>query len=54
MLQGDVSSGQFEAYFCVGDKVVAVATLGRDPVAADFANKISQGRTIRKIDIERN
>ena len=39
------------AHYCVGEKVVAVATLGRDPVAADFANKIKNGNIVKKTDV---
>ena len=48
--EGEVSSGSFVAYFCVGENVRAVATLGRDPVAADFANFLMSGKVLRKTD----
>merc|ERR1719319_233671 len=42
--EGDVESGSFVAKYCKDDDVLAVATLGRDPVAADFANLIKDGK----------
>ena len=47
---GEVASGSFVAYFCVEDNVHAVATLGRDPVAADFANFLMSGKVLKKTD----
>ncbi len=48
---GEVSSGQFVAFYCQGSTVAAVATLGRDPVAARFANLLAGGKTLLKENI---
>lgn len=49
--EGDVESGQFVAKYCKDEDVLAVATLGKDPVAADFANQIKAGKVVKKTDI---
>eukprot|EP00090_Calanus_glacialis_P004116 TRINITY_DN13049_c0_g1_i1.p1 TRINITY_DN13049_c0_g1~~TRINITY_DN13049_c0_g1_i1.p1 ORF type:complete len:535 (-),score=224.80 TRINITY_DN13049_c0_g1_i1:73-1677(-) len=36
------------AMYCKGDTVCAVATMGRDPVAATFANLVKAGGVVRK------
>ena len=38
------------AVYCRDEEVVAVATLGRDPVAAKFANFVKAGNVLRKED----
>ena len=38
------------AFYCKDDHVLAVATLNRDPVAAQFANLRRSGRQLRKAD----
>lgn len=41
-------------YYCKGDYVVAIATLMRDPLAADFANLMAKGEKLRKEDIKKD
>ena len=41
-------SAKFVAYYICGGTVAAVATLMRDPVAADFANMTQEGKTLTK------
>ena len=53
LYEGDVSAGTFIAYFCHQEKVMAVATLGRDPVAAEFANSLARGTVMKKADISK-
>jgi NADPH-dependent 2,4-dienoyl-CoA reductase/sulfur reductase-like enzyme len=48
VLLDQTEEGSFVAYFCQGAQVLAVATLGRDPVAADFANLLSSGVVLAK------
>lgn len=49
---GRVEDGKFAAYFCQGDKVAAVATLMKDPVAAKFANTLLAGQVLTKSDVQ--
>jgi len=47
-----VSNGQFIAYYLKNDIVMAIATLGTDPAAADFANLLRENRTLTRKDLE--
>ena len=47
---GVPEEGSFVAYFCYQDQVKAIATLGRDPLAADFANHLLEGKTLTKTE----
>jgi len=44
--------GSLLAWYMKEEVVVAVATLGRDPVASHFANFVKEGGTLRKEDTE--
>jgi len=46
--QENFDSAKFVAYYICGGTVAAVATLMRDPVAADFANMTQEGKTLTK------
>ena len=48
---GDVVSGKFVAFYIKNDNVVAVATLGRDPIAADFANFLLEGNSLKREEL---
>ncbi|KFM77320.1 Apoptosis-inducing factor 3, partial [Stegodyphus mimosarum] len=52
IIKGDLEKLQFVAYYCIQSKVVAVATINRDPEAARFASCISLGETLLKSQIE--
>ena len=49
---GDVSGGKFCAYYTKGDKVVAVATMMSDPIAAEVAQRLQAGEVIKKFDLK--
>jgi NADPH-dependent 2,4-dienoyl-CoA reductase/sulfur reductase-like enzyme len=54
-IDGSLEDLKFIAYFLDGeDKVIAVCTCGRDPLAAQFAEYLASGRTLTKSDIERD
>ena len=44
----EVDSAKFVAYYMQGDTVAAVASLMRDPVAADFANLALEGKALTR------
>lgn len=48
VVKGDLEEGKFAAYYCKGDFVVAVATLGMDPLAAEVAQKFQCGMALKK------
>lgn len=54
VVDGNVADGAFVTYFCKKGVVMAVATLGKDPVAAQFANLLAEGKTIAKDDALNN
>ena len=43
-----MEAGSFAAYYCHGEKVMAVATLGQDPKAAHFANLLLSNQSLEK------
>ena len=51
VFDGQVISGKFVAFYIKDDSVMAVATLGRDPVAADFANLLQEGNCLKREDL---
>ncbi|KAK1150011.1 Apoptosis-inducing factor 1 [Aspergillus melleus] len=52
VLQGDPENGKFAAYYTKGDTVVAVATMGMDPVMAQSAELMRRGNMPTKSQIE--
>ena len=44
---GNLQDGKYAAFYMKNDIAVAVATLGMDPVAADFANLLLEGNILR-------
>ncbi|XP_045621987.2 apoptosis-inducing factor 3 isoform X1 [Procambarus clarkii] len=48
IIGGDLESLSFMAYYCRGDRVVALASLGRDPAAAKYAEMLQQGKFLTK------
>ena len=42
--------GKVLAIYCKDDEVCSVATLGRDPLAAEFANYVKSGQVLKKED----
>lgn len=51
IIGGDLDSLSFIAYYCRGEKVVAVASLGRDPAAANYADMLQQGKSLTKQEV---
>ena len=50
-MKGNVADGKFIAYYTMGEKVIAVATLMSDPVAADVAQKLQNGTMCSKSEL---
>ncbi|KAK9499188.1 hypothetical protein O3M35_003685 [Rhynocoris fuscipes] len=51
VIAGDVESLKFACYYCSGDRVVAICTVGKDPLAAKFAELIYNGGKLMKRDL---
>lgn len=45
---------KFFAYHCDGDKVIAMSSVGRDPIVSDFANLLYEGKNLTKMEIEKD
>lgn len=54
IITGDLSALSFIAHYCVGDVVMAVATVGADPAAAKFAERLAMKKCLSKDDILKN
>jgi len=54
VIDGSVQDLKFVAHYIVGDRVAAVATVGRDPIAAKFAEMLSTGKQLLKVDLQPN
>lgn len=53
-IDGDLEQLKFAAYFINADNyVVAVASCGRDPIVAQFAELQSQGKRLHKCDVDK-
>lgn len=48
IIGGDLSNLSFIAYYCRGERVVALASLGKDPAAANYAEMLQQGNSLTK------
>lgn len=54
IIDGDVEAMKFVLYCCKGDKVAAVAAMGMDPVASQFASYVAEGGVLKKSEIQSN
>jgi len=54
IIRGSVAEMKFIAYFLKDDKLLAVATVGRDPIAAQIAEWLRNGKSISTADIDKN
>ncbi|XP_066983971.1 apoptosis-inducing factor 3-like isoform X2 [Macrobrachium rosenbergii] len=52
IITGDLENLSFMAYYVEGDRVVALATLGKDPAAAKYAEMLNQGQFLTKSEVE--
>lgn len=51
---GDLEALKFTAYYSDAEKVLAILTVGMDPLAAQFAEHIQMGKYVQKDQIENN
>lgn len=54
IVAGDVESLKFACYYCKDDQILAVTTVGVDPLAAQYAELTYNGVTLYKKDISDN
>lgn len=53
VLRGEPENAKFAAYYCKGGEVIAVATMGMDPVMTKSAELMRRGNMPSKADIQR-
>ncbi|KAF6789391.1 monodehydroascorbate reductase [Colletotrichum sojae] len=53
LIQGSVEDSSFVAYYTKGDSVIAVATMGKDPVMSQCAELMAQQKMLTKAQIEK-
>jgi len=51
LVEGELAKWEFIAYYCKGDNVVAVATMGRDPLAAACVELMKMGQLPKTSEI---
>lgn len=54
VITGDLAAMSFIAHYCVGDVVMAVATVGSDPAAAKFAEMLKMKKPLSKDDVQKS
>ena len=52
VLQGKPDEGKFAAFFCSGEEVVAVGSMGMDPVMSQSAELMRRGKMVSKKDLK--
>uniref|UniRef100_A0A0A9WCY1 Apoptosis-inducing factor 3 n=2 Tax=Lygus hesperus TaxID=30085 RepID=A0A0A9WCY1_LYGHE len=50
---GDLEALKYVCYYCKDDKVIAVATVGTDPIAAQFAELLNCGGSLSKMRVSK-
>jgi len=53
VLQGKPDEGTFAAFYCKGDTVVAMASMGMDPVMSESAELMRRGKMPSKADLQK-
>ncbi|OAD60226.1 Apoptosis-inducing factor 3 [Eufriesea mexicana] len=53
-IYGSLENLEFFAYYMKDDKVIAMSSVGADPVVADFANFLYEGMTLTETDINKD
>lgn len=48
LINGNLENFKAVLYYCKGNEVVGVATVGSDPIAAQFAEFLESGKTLNK------
>ncbi|XP_049793690.1 apoptosis-inducing factor 3 isoform X1 [Schistocerca nitens] len=52
IITGSLQDLAFVVYYLKGDNVLAIATMGRDPLAAKFAERLNSGRSLTRSEAE--
>lgn len=54
IIYGSLENLQYFAYYVKDGKIIAMSSVGADPVVADFANLLAQKQTLTEDDIKNN
>ncbi|XP_014213817.1 apoptosis-inducing factor 3 isoform X2 [Copidosoma floridanum] len=54
MIHGSLEDLKFFAYYIKSGEVVAMSSLGTDPIVADFANNVYEGKVLTEEEIEKD
>ncbi|XP_014608098.1 PREDICTED: apoptosis-inducing factor 3 isoform X1 [Polistes canadensis] len=54
IIYGSLENLQYFAYYVKNDKVIAMSSVGADPIVADFANLLAEKQTLTEDDIKNN
>ena len=52
VISGDLEGLSFIAYYCKDDRVTALASLGKDPAAAKYAEMLQRGEFLTKPQVK--
>lgn len=52
VVKGEPENAKFAAFYCLGETVVAVATMGMDPVMVKCAELMRRGNMPSKAEVE--
>ncbi|XP_051162893.1 apoptosis-inducing factor 3 isoform X2 [Leptopilina boulardi] len=53
-VHGSLEDFKFFAYYFKNDQVIAMSSVGRDPIVADFANLLYEGKILTREEVEKN
>lgn len=53
-VHGSLEEFKFFAYYFKDGKVIAMSSVGRDPIVADFANLLYEGKILTREEVEKN
>lgn len=53
-VHGSLEEFKFFAYYFKDDKVIAMSSVGRDPIVSDFANLLYEGKILTREEVENN
>ena len=53
-VHGSLEDFKFFAYYFKDGKVIAMSSVGRDPIVSDFANFLHEGKSLTEEEVEKD
>lgn len=53
-IHGSLEESKFFAYYFKDGKVIAMSSVGRDPIVSDFANLLYEGKSLTEEEVEKD